>query len=127
MKRDVPILVVLGNPPYNGFAGVSPTEEEGLLEPYKSGLKAWGITKNYLDDLYIRFFRVAERRIAEGTGRGIVSFISNDSWTSDPTYVVLREHLLNSFDRFWIENMHGDRQASELTPALEHWLPTPPY
>jgi len=116
VKREVPILVVLGNPPYNGFAGVSPSEEEGLLEPYKAGLKGWGITKNYLDDLYIRFFRVAERRIAEGTGRGIVSFISNDSWTSDPTYVVLREHLLNSFDRFWIESLHGDRQASELAP-----------
>jgi hypothetical protein len=116
VKRETPILVVLGNPPYNGFAGVSPAEEEGLLDPYKAGLREWGITKNYLDDLYVRFFRVAERRIAEGTGRGIVSFISNHSWVSDPSYVVVREHLLNSFDKLWIENMHGNRKISEYAP-----------
>ena len=54
VKQHQPILVILGNPPYNGFAGVSPDEEEGLLEPYKEGLHEWGITKNYLDDLYVR-------------------------------------------------------------------------
>jgi N-6 DNA Methylase len=70
VKRDTPILVVLGNPPYNGFAGVSGREEGGLAEPYKAGLtEKWDITKNKLDDLYIRFFRVAERRVAEQTGR----------------------------------------------------------
>lgn len=116
VKREVPILVVLGNPPYNGFAGVSPEEEQGLLEPYKRGLNEWGITKNYLDDLYVRFFRLAERRIAERTGRGVVSFISNHSWVSDPTYVVLRQHLLGSFDCLWIENMHGNRKISEYAP-----------
>ena len=47
------------------------------------------------------------------TGRGVVSFISNHSWVSDPSFVVLREHLLDSFDRFWVENMHGNRKISE--------------
>jgi hypothetical protein len=71
VKRERPIPVVLGNPPYNAYAGTSPTEEAGLVEPYKAGLQAeWGIRKFNLDDLYVRFFRVAERRIAEGTGRG---------------------------------------------------------
>jgi len=116
VKRDTPILVILGNPPYNGFAGVSPDEEAGLLEPYKAGLKEWGITKNYLDDLYVRFFRIAERRIAEKTHKGVVSFISNHSFVSDPTYVVLRKHLLGNFDEFWIENMHGNRKISEYAP-----------
>ena len=37
VKRDKKILVVLGNPPYNAFAGVSPQEEQGLVEPYKEG------------------------------------------------------------------------------------------
>src|SRR5439155_7066024 len=73
----------------------------------------WEIKKFNLDELYVRFFRIAERRIAEKTGRGIVSFISNHSWISDPSFVVLRQHLLNSFDRFWIENMHGNRKISE--------------
>ncbi len=113
VKREAKILVVLGNPPYNAFAGVAIGEEQDLIEPYKSVLKEWGITKNYLDDLYVRFFRLAERRIAEQTGRGVVCFISNHSWVSDPSFVVLRRHLLESFDRFWIENMHGNRKISE--------------
>jgi len=70
VKQELPILVVLGNPPYNGFAGVSTAEEGELLAAYKSGLSDWGVTKHYLDDLYIRFFRVAERRIAEMGNRG---------------------------------------------------------
>jgi hypothetical protein len=69
-----------------------------------------------MDELYVRFFRLAERRIAEKTGKGIVSFISNHSWISEPSFVVLRQHLLNSFDKFWIENMHGNRKTSEYAP-----------
>jgi hypothetical protein len=122
VKSKSRILVVLGNPPYNAFAGVSPEEEQGLVEPYKEGLNrpvsegGWGIKKFNLDDLYIRFFRLAERRIAEMTGKGVVSFISNHSWISDPSFVVLRRHLLDNFDRFWIENLHGNRKISEYAP-----------
>ncbi|TRZ89244.1 DNA methyltransferase [bacterium] len=117
VKQEKPILVILGNPPYNAFAGVSPEEEHGLVEPYKKGLiSEWGIKKFNLDDLYIRFFRLAEKRIAENGGRGVVSFISNHSWVSDPSFVVLRQHLLGSFDCFWIENMHGNRKISEYAP-----------
>src|SRR5205085_11359943 len=105
------------NPPYNAFAGTSAKEEGGIVDVYKEGLiKDWGIKKFNLDDLYIRFFRLAERRIVEKTGAGVVSFISNYSWTSEPSYVVLRKHLLESFDKIWIENMHGNRQLSEYAP-----------
>ncbi len=117
VKQVRPILVVLGNPPYNAFAGTSPAEEEGLVEPYKEGLqKNWGIRKFNLDDLYVRFFRVAERRIAEATGRGVVCFISNHSWLSFPSFVVMRYRLLREFDRIWINNLHGDRKISERGP-----------
>lgn len=117
VKRDTPILVVLGNPPYNAFAGTSPEEEKGLVAPYKDGLsRDWGIKKFNLDDLYVRFFRIAEKRIAECTGRGVVSFISNHSWVSEPSFVLLRKHLLEGFDDFWIENMHGNRKISEYAP-----------
>jgi hypothetical protein len=110
-------MFFLGNPPYNAYAGLSPEEEHGLVEPYKKGLiKDWGIRKFNLDDLYIRFFRIAERKIADKTGRGIVSFISNHSWISDPSFVVMRKHLLESFDKVWIENLHGNRKISEYAP-----------
>jgi hypothetical protein len=119
VKREVPILVILGNPPYNGFAGVSPEEEGGLVEPYKEGLREWGITKNYLDDLYVRFFRLAERRIAERDrpGRGVVCYISNFSYLDDPSFVIMRQRFLGGFQRMWFDCMNGDsRETGKRTP-----------
>jgi len=121
IKQRKAILVILGNPPYNAFAGVSPEEEGDLVEAYKENLNkpvaegGWGIKKFNLDDFYVRFFRVAERRIVK-TGRGVVCYISNHSWVGDPSFVVLRQHLLQSFDKIWIENLHGNRRASEYAP-----------
>ncbi|MGD0998726.1 MAG: N-6 DNA methylase, partial [Thermoleophilia bacterium] len=121
VKQKKPILVILGNPPYNAFAGVSPSEESGLVEPYKAGLiKDWGIKKFNLDDLYVRFFRVAERRIADVSGKGIVCFISNYSYVADPSFVVMRERLLAEFESVWIDCMNGDsRETGKLTPEGE--------
>lgn len=118
IKRDKPILVVLGNPPYNAFAGVSPTEEDGLVAPYKEGLiTTWGIKKFNLDDLYVRFFRLAERRIAEKSHRGVVCYISNFSYLTEPSYVVMRGRLLHGFDSIWIDCLNGDsRETGKLTP-----------
>ncbi|OYV70796.1 MAG: DNA methyltransferase, partial [Deltaproteobacteria bacterium 21-66-5] len=123
VKREKRILVVLGNPPYNAFAGVSPDEEQGLVEPYKKDLNkpiaagGWGIRKFNLDDLYIRFFRLAERRIAEMSGEGVISFISNFSYLGDPSFVVMRKRLLGEFDKFWFDCLNGDsRETGKLTP-----------
>lgn len=119
VKRSQPILVVLGNPPYNGFAGVSGPEEGGLVEPYKEGLaENWDITKNKLDDLYIRFFRVAERRIAEQTGKGIICLVTNSSWLGDPSAVVMRQRLLSEFGDVTIDHLNGDsRETGKKTPS----------
>jgi hypothetical protein len=123
VKRDAPILVVLGNPPYNAFAGVSPDEEQGLVEPYKQGLvKEWKIKKFNLDDLYVRFFRLGERRITEkaAPGRGVLCYISNFSYLRDPSFVVMRKRFLHQFDSIWIDCMNGDsRETGKLTPEGE--------
>ena len=118
VKGAVPILVVIGNPPYNAFAGVSPAEEEGLVEPYKEGLVSeWGMRKFNLDDLYVRFFRMAERRIAEMTDRGVVCYISNFSFLRDPSFVIMRQRFLNEFDMLWFDCMNGDsRETGKVTP-----------
>ena len=118
IKREVPILVVLGNPPYNAFAGTSPEEEAGLVDPYKEGLTAqWKIGKFNLDELYVRFLRIAERRIA-ATGSGIVCYISSYSYLSDPSFVVVRQNLLNQFNRIWIDSLNGDsRETGKKTPT----------
>lgn len=119
VKRIDPIIVIIGNPPYNAFAGVSPQEEEGLVEPYKEGLRSeWGIRKYNLDELYTRFLRVAERRIIERSGRGIICFISSHSYLSDPSFVVVRRHLLDGFNRIWIDSLNGDsRETGKRTPS----------
>jgi len=119
VKQQVPILVILGNPPYNAFAGTATTKEErDSVSPYKEGLiKKWGIKKFNLDDLYVRFFRMAERRIAEQTGRGVVCLISNFSYLSDPSFVIMRERFLSEFDHLWLDNMNGDsRETGKRTP-----------
>ncbi len=123
VKQSPRVIVVLGNPPYNAFAGVSPEEEFGLVDVYKAGLNqpvskgGWGIKKFNLDDLYVRFFRVAERRIAEMSGRGVISFISNFSYLSDPSFVQMRKRYTEQFDRIWIDCMNGDsRETGKLTP-----------
>ncbi|MFM9997041.1 MAG: N-6 DNA methylase [Phycisphaerales bacterium] len=72
VKQDAPILVVLGNPPYRGNRGVALEEEGDLIRPYKKDLsKNWGVKKQMLDDLYVRFYRLAERRIGELGKRGV--------------------------------------------------------
>jgi predicted helicase len=79
VKQHAKILVVIGNPPYNGFAGVGMDEEHALVDPYRDTVEAVAPQGQGLNDLYVRFFRVAERRIADGTGSGIVCLISNYS------------------------------------------------
>ncbi len=118
VKREKPILVILGNPPYNAFAGVSAEAEKILVEPYKEGLVSrWGIKKFNLDDLYVRFFGLAERRIAGMTGKGIVSYISNFSYLGDPSFLVMRQRFLSEFDALWFDCLNGDsRETGKLTP-----------
>jgi hypothetical protein len=116
VKQGKPILVILGNPPYNAFAGTA--EEPELLEVYKEGLiSKWKIKKFNLDELYVRFVRLAERCISESTKKGVICYISSFSYLSDPSFVVMREKLLQNFDKFWFDCLNGDsRETGKLTP-----------
>ena len=118
VKRAQPILVVIGNPPYSAFDGTSPAQEGGLVDAYKEGLRSvWRVRKYNLDDLYVRFLRIAERRIAETTGRGIVCYITNFSYLAYRSFVVMRQRFVQSFDSIWIDSLNGDsRQTGKITP-----------
>ena len=116
VKRDRPILVILGNPPYNGFAGMAVDEERELSEAYRSTKRVRRPEGQGLNDLYVRFFRMAERRIAEKTGQGVVCFISNYSWLDGLSFTGMRERYLEAFDKLCIDNLHGDRIISEYAP-----------
>lgn len=91
--------------------------KEGLTKPVKDG--GWGIKKFNLDDLYVRFFRIAERRIVK-SGMGVVSYISNFSYLGDPSFVVMRQRFLDEFDKLWFDCMNGDsRETGKKTPDGE--------
>jgi hypothetical protein len=115
VKRDTPILVILGNPPYNGVAGVAVAEERELTTAYRTTINAPPPQGQGLNDLYVRFFRAAERRIMK-TGRGMICFISNYSWLEGLSFTGMRERYLEVFDKIWIDNLHGDRIISEYAP-----------
>jgi predicted helicase len=118
VKRDTPILVILGNPPYNSFAGVANMDEEReLSEAYRTTKSAPAPQGQGLNDLYIRFFRMADRRIVEKTGKGIVSFISNYSWLDGLSFTGMRERYMEVFDHIWIDCLNGDKyKTGKLTP-----------
>ena len=109
VKQDTPILVILGNPPYNGFAGMSMDEERELSEAYRTTKRVRRPEGQGLNDLYVRFFRMAERRIVENTGQGLICFISNYSWLDGLSHTGMRERYLEAFDAIRIDCLNGDK------------------
>ena len=119
VKREEPVLVILGNPPYNGFAGMAPSddEERELTTAYRTTKRVRKPEGQGLNDLYVRFFRMAERRIAEKTGRGVVCFISNYSWLDGLSFTGMRERYLEAFDAVRIDCLNGDKyRTGKTTP-----------
>ncbi len=139
IKQKAKVIVVLGNPPYDRFAGAAQAEEAELVAHYK-GIKLvdekdkegnlkydefghpkrkqhgdselykeFGIRKQLLDDLYIRFIRMAEERIGESAEYGVVSYISNSSYLTGRSHPIMRHSLLSSFSAGWIDNLNGDK------------------
>ena len=117
VKQETPILVILGNPPYNGFAGTAVEEERDLVTAYRTTRRAPKPEGQGLNDLYVRFFRMAERRIIEKTGRGVICYISNYSWLDGLSHTGMRERYLEVFDHICIDCLNGDKyKTGKLTP-----------
>ena len=117
VKQERPILVILGNPPYNGFAGMAVDEERELSQAYRTTKRVRRPEGQGLNDLYVRFFRMAERRIAEKTGQGVVCFISNYSWLDGLSFTGMRERYLEAFDAVRIDCLNGDKyKTGKVTP-----------
>ena len=117
VKREAPVLVILGNPPYNGFAGMAVDEERELSEAYRTTKQVRPPEGHGLNDLYVRFFRMAERRIAEKTGQGIICFISNYSWLDGLSFTGMRERYMEAFDAIRMDCLNGDKyKTGKTTP-----------
>jgi hypothetical protein len=117
IKQEKRIMVILGNPPYNGYAGLAVNEEAELGNAYRATKRAPQPQGQGLNDLYVRFFRMAERRIVEKSGEGVISFISNYSWLDGLSFTGMREKYLDVFDSITIDCLNGDKYKSgKLTP-----------
>jgi hypothetical protein len=120
------ILVILGNPPYNGYAGIAQIDEErDLTTAYREAVPGLPAPQGQgLNDLYIRFFRIAERRIVGDAnvhgnqgGCGIVSFISNNAWLDGLSHVSMRKRYIDTFQSIYIDNLNGDKyRTGKTTP-----------
>ena len=117
VKQQAPVLVILGNPPYNGFAEMAVDEERELSTAYRNTRQVKPPKGQGLNDLYVRFFRMAERQVAEKSGYGVVCFISNYSWLEGLSFTGMRERFLEAFDIIRVDCLNGDRRRSQRTPT----------
>ncbi len=109
VKRQTPIMCVIGNPPYSGPSQNMSSHARNLVKPYKEGLSERKIN---LDDDYIKFVRLAET-VIEKNGRGVVGFITNNSYLDATTLRVMRKHMLKTFDSIYVTNLYGDTRSAE--------------
>jgi hypothetical protein len=131
VKQQEQILVILGNPPYDGYAALAVDEERNLSQAYRSTKEAPEPQGQGLNDLYVRFYRMAERRIVEGVpqadgakvgsprpdAKGIVCFISNYSWLDGLSHPGMRERFMEVFDSIRIDCLNGDKyKTGKKTP-----------
>ena len=116
VKEEVPILVILGNPPYSGISENKGEWITGLIEDYKyvDG-EHFGEKKHWLQDDYVKFIRFGQWKI-DRTGEGILGFITNHSYLDNPTFRGMRQSLMKSFNEIYLLNLHGNVLKKEKCP-----------
>jgi predicted helicase len=123
VKKQVPILVVLGNPPYSGIsANINEWTErllkediDGCLSYYKVDEQPLGEKKVWLQNDYVKFLRFAQWKI-QSSGYGIVGMITDHSYLDNPTFRGMRQSLMKTFDEIYILDLHGNSLKKETTP-----------
>lgn len=116
IKRQMPIMVVIGNPPYSGHSSNKGEWIEKLMADYKVSpeLKRPAQAK-WLSDDYVKFIRFAEHMI-EKNGEGVLGFITNHGYLDNPTFLDMRNHLRQTFDRIYVLDLHGNAKKKEVSP-----------
>lgn len=112
VKRDMPIMCVIGNPPYNNSSQNQGVWIKEAISFYKRGLTEKKIN---LDDDYIKFIRFGQLMI-EKSGQGVIAMITNNSYLSGVTHRTMRKSLMETFNKIYILNLHGDSNKKETSP-----------
>ncbi len=119
IKRDMPIMCVIGNPPYLGEGGMSEGWFGNLMDDYKKEPGGRGRLQErnpkMINDLYVKFIRLSSHLI-EKNGEGVLGFITNHGYIDNPTFRGMRWHLLKTFNKIWILDLHGNSNKKEVTP-----------
>jgi predicted helicase len=128
VKRDLPVMVVLGNPPYSGQSSNKGQWITDLLHGRNEGQQS--LTGDYftvdgaplgennpkwLYDDYVKFIRFAQWRI-ERTGGGVIGFITNHGFLDNPTFRGMRQSLMGVFDSVYVLDLHGNVRKQERCP-----------
>jgi len=119
IKRDTPVMCVIGNPPYSGESANKGEWMMNLMKDYKKepGGKEKLKERNpkWLNDDYVKFIRFSSHLI-EKTGEGILAFISPHGFLDNPTFRGMRWHLLKTYDKIYTIDLHGNAKKKETTP-----------
>ena len=113
IKRDAPVMVVIGNPPYSVSSSNKSEWIENLTADYKKDMKERNIQP--LSDDYIKFIRFGQHFI-DKNGSGVLAYISNNSFIDGIIHRQMRKHLLESFDKIYILDLHGNAKKKEVCP-----------
>ena len=118
VKRDAPVFVVVGNPPYSGESFNKGTWASSLVADYKKNPDGPGTVPDtkWLNDDYVKFVRFGQHLI-ERTGEGVLAFITPHGWLDAPTFRGMRHSLLSFFDPIHVLDLHGNSRKKEKTPS----------
>ncbi|MPL55243.1 hypothetical protein SDC9_00713 [bioreactor metagenome] len=119
IKRDTPVMCVIGNPPYSGESSNKSDWIMNLMEDYKKepGGKEKLKERNpkWINDDYVKFIRFAQY-LVEKNGEGIVAFINPHGFLDNPTFRGMRWNLLKTFDKIYTIDLHGNSKKKETAP-----------
>ncbi len=131
LKRDKPIMIVLGNPPYSGNSMNKGDWITNLLRGYDSltdtktdnyfecdGKPLGERNPKYLSDDYVKFIRFSQWRIKQ-TGHGVLAFITNHGFLDNPTFRGMRKSLMTSFDELYLLDLHGNSKKGDSGTSAE--------
>ena len=116
IKRDTPVMCVIGNPPYSGISSNNGEWISKLIEDYKyvDGVH-FNERKHWLNDDYVKFIRYGQHFI-EKNGSGILAFINPHGFLDNPTFRGMRWHLLKTYDKIYTLDLHGNSKKKETAP-----------
>lgn len=118
VKKDTPILAIIGNPPYAGHSQNKDAYIKDLVKDAYYGVDGEKIKERnlkWLQDDYVKFIRFAEHKM-ETVERGIVAVITNHGFLDNPTFRGMRRHLMTTFNQLYFLDLHGNANKKETTP-----------